>query len=253
MSKRFYKQVGNQLYGPGGYRTGKYAKLVGKYAGGKYKTSSTYSKAYKKAKTAGFKKATVLYNNANTFMPREFVTTLRFWTGPQRLTTAGGKEDVVMRANSPRDPFYDAGGEEAAGFDELMAIYGIFKVVSSSIRLRVINLDTDDPLHICVYPSNSNTDDTATSAFAEPLSRVGVCTAEQGYSTVNNYCTTKEVLGKSWSSDKDATGSSGSDPTLQWYWHTVFVNQSTNALACEYDMSIEYRVVFSGLNKLSQI
>lgn len=249
MSKRLYRQVGNTLYGTSGWRTGKRAKYFGRR---KASSSKHYTKAYRKAKTAGFRGNTCLYNNANTFMPREYVTTLRFWSGPQRLSSAGGVEDVVMRANSPRDPYYDAGGEEAAGWDELMAIYATFKVVSSSIRIRVINLDTDDPLHLCIFPNNSNSDNTSTAAFAEPLSKVSVCTAEQGYTTISNWCTTKEVLGKSWAADKDATGSSGADPTLAWFWHCVFRNQSANALNCEYDMSIEYRVVFTGLNALSQ-
>lgn len=247
--KRVYATV--NPYGTAGWRTGAYDKRR-RISGAIRKTSSAYRKAYQKAKTAGFRRHTVLSNNANTFMPREYLTTVRFWTGAERLSTAGGAEDVVMRANSPRDPYYDAGGEEAAGWDELMAIYGVYKVVSSSIRLRVVNLDTDDPVHICIYPSNSNSDNTTDAAFAEPLSRVGVCTAEQGYSTISNFCSTREVLGNAWSMDKDATGTSGSDPAAPWYWHVVFKNSSGNALNLEYDMSIEYRTVFTHLNVLSQ-
>lgn len=240
----------NGLYGGSGWRTGKFQKLVGGF--GKKTSTRHYTKAYQKARTAGFWKNTSLSYKGNTFMPREFTTTLRFWGGAERLTSAGGVEDVVMRANSPRDPYFDAGGEEAAGLDELLAIYTTFKVVSCSIRLRVINLDTDDPVHICIFPNISNSDDTSTSSFAQPLSKVSVVTAEQGHAELSNYCTTREMY-KFFYPDKDLCGNSGADPTYQWYWHCVFKNYSGNALNLEYDISMEYRVRFAHLEKVSQL
>lgn len=225
-------------------RIRKYGSYARAYAGGrKFRTYARSSYVANSSRTSGFRKGGYhIINRGLTYFPTMYTTTLRF-TGIFRESAVSGAQDILFRGNAPYDPFYDAGGEEAAGWDELSAIYNYYRVNSSAIRLTVVNLDTDDPVHLAIYPDSSINDNTLVGAFSQPGVKTGIATAEQGHGFVSNFATTYRTLGPH-SNDADSWASVGAVPTRGWYWHAVMKNYSGNALNLEYRVEILYNCDF---------
>lgn len=176
-------------------------------------------------------------------MPDIFTTNMRF-SAFDVDTTAGGVVDLVFRGNSPYDPYFAAGGEEGGGFDELAAIYGKYKVIASSIRVTTVNLDSDDPVFVTIFPRNASTSATTASAWSQPFAKsTHPATLSGGHSICTNYCTSRTIFGPDYS-DKDNAALISTTPTQEWYWHVVFKNISANALNLQYKVEMVYRVMF---------
>lgn len=191
-----------------------------------------------------------LHYTSGTFFPSQYTTTLRF-AAIDKLTTAGGVEDLVIRGNSPYDPYYDAGGEVAAGWDELAAIYTYYRVSASGIKVTLVNHDADDPVHISIFANPGTADITATGSFAQKGAKTGIVTAEKGSAVVGNFATTKALFGLGSSSD-EAWTNTAAVPTKGWHWHCLFKNYSTNALNLEYRLDVFYNVTFFELKTQAQ-
>lgn len=208
-----------------------------------------YGQSIARSSYAGTRYDKLVYRRG-TYLPTQYTTTLRF-AAVNKLTTAGGAEDLVMRGNSPYDPYYDAGGTTAAGWNELAALYGYYRVSASSIKLTLVNHDTDDPVHVSLYGFADPTDATTVTAFAQKGAKTGIVTAEKGSTVITNFTTTKALFGLGSQSD-EAWTNTAAVPSKQWFWHCVFKNYSTNALDLEYRVEISYNITFFELKTASQ-
>lgn len=216
-----------------------------------YKTRPAYKRGTNpRARQYGFK-ASHLSLRTRSFMPNQLTTTLRF-AGSFAETAAAGHIDMVLRGNSPYDPYSAAGGEEAAGWDELAAIYKNYRVLSSGVRLTTCNLDADDPVHVSIFADTVSTaEDGSAAAYSQPGSQTGTATLNGGTSVVTNWCSTKLMLGPLYS-DSDTCASTAANPAKEWFWHCIWDNVSGNALNLNYRLEMTYRVQFFDLVFASQ-
>lgn len=186
---------------------------------------------------------TTLSLRFGSYMPDQLITNIRF-AAMYADTSAGGALDLVIRGNSPYDPYVSVGGEEGAGWDELAAIYTKYKVLASSIKLTIVNLDSDDPVFTGIFPSVNSSSATTVDAQSQAYGKTAPpATLNGGHTTVSNYMATRCLLSGAYN-DSDVTALVSADPTTQWYWHCLFKNISGNALNLNYKVELNYRVMF---------
>jgi len=181
------------------------------------------------------------------------VNQMRF-CGNYDETAAAGHIDWAIRGNDLTDPYVAVGGEEVAGFDELVALYDQFCVLRSAVRITVANYDTSRPVRVSIVPLMVTTD--ISNASAPSQNRAKSALVQHPYPrTIVNVMTTREMLGlaPSQAIDKDYWGVGGcSQPALMWYWHFVFDGAVGTALATHYNLEVVYDVMWTGRKILSQ-
>lgn len=228
-----------------GYPPGKKQRLQF----GRSKTRRQIQASSRKASDWGakysYREKPVYLKNITGFMPNRLGVPLRF-ASEFNITTAGGAEDTVFRGNSPYDPFVAAGGAEAAGWDELQAMYNYYRVTACGIKITIVNLDTDDPIRVSLWAS----DDVATFNGYEQSAQRGcktiTVTPEHGSGTLTHWARSKDILGP-YVADADTWSVTSAAPGVGWYWHFGIRNISTNALNCNYHVEIVYSTEFFNL------
>lgn len=187
-------------------------------------------------------------------LPMRF-TTNQVFNATGALTTAGGFYDWVFRGNSVYDPDATIGGTTASGFDAMSRIYTWYKIYSSTIQVTVVNNDSDDPIHISLIPnaiSASYVVGDVNDIPAQPYCRDMIVTNQVGEGKLIHYAKTRALFSVRNIDDVAFDGTTTGNPTNQWYWHMVVSNRSTNALACEINIKISYKVTWYGLKALTQ-
>jgi len=177
-----------------------------------------------------------------------------FYSAAYNETTAGGKTDVPLRGNDITDPFYDAGGEEVAGLDELAAIYSNFRVTRCDIKMTITNTDANDMVTFTIYPNLSSTDDPMnSSAPAQPYAKSRVVNSVLP-GTIQHSMDTRQLIGlkRNQALDIDYCGLAGSAPSKQWFWHCVFEGTAATPLQVHYVLLMKYYVEWYGLKKQEQ-
>jgi len=195
-------------------------------------------------------KEPIVVHHCAGFQPQRQITTMRFGAEFD-ISTAGGVQDTVFRANSPYDPFAAAGGDQASGWDEMEAIYNYYRVHASGIKVTVVNLDTDDPIRVSVWASDTSTEFNGSEASAQAGCKTITVTPEHGSATVSHYARSKDILGPQ-VADSTTFALTSSNPSIGWFWHFECRNLSANALNLEYHCEISYRVEFFQLKTSRQ-
>lgn len=212
------------------------------------------------------KRGTNNYRNRNDYVivrgpnivPDSISTKLVYsWTAG--ITGSSGAKGVQQfRGNSCYDPDFTGTGTQPVGFDELMALYARFRVTGSKITVRAtkaLQTETDD---LVVLPTALSTlvgtdlDTLAEQPFAKrKVGKFGIITP-----VISSYMSTGAMYGLSKQAvraEKDFTGTSGSDPSLPWYWTVAYQSidrSSTQAIYAA--VTIEYYVTFFERLILSQ-
>lgn len=164
------------------------------------------------------------------------------------ITTAGGFVTYNYRGNDIYDPDVVLGGDSGSGRAQWATLYKKYKVLSSTIIVECINLDTDDPLHVVVLPSKSG----LVPGVAQKSALVGLpaaknvtVTNQTGRGIVQHHCRTTEICNIETMSDDGYIAAMGDSPTHVWYWVVTLFNRSGNALNCEYRVKIVFNTVLS--------
>lgn len=158
-------------------------------------------------------------------------------------TTAGGVSNQVYRGNGPYDPEESVGGGQPRYFDQMMALYANYVVFSSSITVRVINMDAV-PLRVGVIPSYINTDFTSINAVSEmpggTIRLVGPSTGKE-HTVIKRYAKTNQILTyKNVIDEVSLSGNSAGNPDKQWFWHVVLENIDAGDLNAQVEIEIKY-------------
>lgn len=177
--------------------------------------------------------------------PENFVTTLRY--SYRYNVTAAQFYDWKHRGNSIFDPDAAVGGESIMGITALAAMYTRYHVLGSGIKVTVVNNDTDDPVTVTVYPTETTASYTAAngnSVMSIPNSKTITVANQQGQGQIYHYASTRKVFGLKAVNDVGFQAAFGSDPTHIWYWHIVINNHhALTDLACVVLVQIDYRTV----------
>lgn len=129
-----------------------------------------------------------------------------------------------FRANGLYDPYVGAGGHQPRGFDQLMALYDHFTVISATIHVDFANMDTSNPYVCFVSLKDSTAASTSLNDYLEDDRTkyviLGPKVAGSDIKSIQLHCNPNKFLGRSKPlADPDLKGSSGADPTEQAFFH----------------------------------
>lgn len=155
----------------------------------------------------------------------------------------------VFSANGLYDPNVTGVGHQPAGFDEIMAIWGEFIVLGSTIKVTGRNTDPDVCQYLGIYVQRNPTTDTDWRKYVEN---------GNGYykvlQTLNNNdtqvltysCDLNKEAGHAILDDEGFAGISVQNPSEQRYYHIVCCafNLASDPAAVELAVEITFDVVF---------
>jgi len=166
----------------------------------------------------------------------------------------------VFRANSLYDPNYTGGGHQPNGFDQLIAAYNHFTVISSKIRVKLKQLGTGggtiEPGTFTLSFSDTGTLVASQSSLAGLLEkRTTLCSGDYGAqgqiqsaSAFYGQLSIPALLGKSRSQVIEMSqlrGTAAASPTEGYFFELGFFSESNNPGAITWVAEIEYDTVFS--------
>lgn len=162
---------------------------------------------------------------------------------------AGLAAVYVFSANGLYDPNITGIGHQPVGFDEIMAIYGEFIVLGSTIKVTARNTDADVCQYVGIYLQRNPTTDTDWRKYVENGNGYYkvVQTLNNNDTVVLNYsCDLNKEAGHAIVDDEGFAGISIQNPSEQRYFHVVVApfNLASDPSAVECAVEITFDVVF---------
>jgi hypothetical protein len=181
-------------------------------------------------------------------MPTQFRTTMKY-SSPVTYTSGTGTCGVhVFSANGLYDPDITSTGHQPRGFDQLMAMYDHYVVISSAIRVvgQVISSVTGDSYNgiagICVRDANSV--ETVPNEYLEQgWNKWLYVSSTDGFDIRHSVDVSKFLGRQSILSDPYLKGTKTANPTedvLFHLWIAHPASASTDALTCYATAEIAY-------------
>lgn len=167
------------------------------------------------------------------------------------IAAAAIRTNYVYRGNSLYDPDYNTGGHQPRYFDQKMAVYTKYKVLSVKMWASFINLSGDTPITIIVVPITdplvvgldiTNMAELPRAKVVGPLA-IAARKPERckGQWTTRGVCglSSSQLASESWSGDDS------SSPSSIWYINFLaYSNNFTNYVDVSMNITIEYTSLF---------
>ena len=147
------------------------------------------------------------------------------------------------------DPDTAIGGNSAYGLNELHALYSYYKVISSTIMVDVVNLDTSNPAHVAIIPTPYSSAFAAAQqdgVIVHPRSKRMMVDRYDGTKRVQHQMQTNEAMNVRDIDDIGFQAACTADPTHQWYWHVVSWNNGAAAANMEMKLTMFFDAIFFG-------
>lgn len=184
-----------------------------------------------------------------TGLPDQFRVQLRY-SDIIDMSSANDVKNQIFRGNSLYDPDYTNIGHQPRYFDNYIAMYQKYRVLSSRIHISYINNAPSCSMVGVIVP---NTDPLVFTSLAQAteLPRAKYTpfipvSARYGYNLAAR-TTTRTVCGISRSEqwDEDYSGTASSNPTNMWYWNVLccMANASYTVVA-QIKVDIVYDAIF---------
>lgn len=160
-------------------------------------------------------------------------------------------EDYVVRGNSPFDPDFAVGGQQAMGFDQWSNFYRRYRVKASKVKV----LATADGAITCgfgIVPLNTSsaiTDQSQIQEFQYCKQKTLGNDAATATGIMESYMSTAKIRGGPHdivSYEQDLSSLVSGNPAQEWYWH-VFgygLGGSSNNFDVVLEIIITYYVEF---------
>lgn len=207
------------------------------------------------------------YNVANTYNQRiPYAPNLCPDGITVRLTyatsyTIGGSNiqfDKIMSGNGLYDPDISGTGHQPLGFDQWMAFYDRYRVLSSTCTVTTINGQTTAGRNIqtTLIPSNNQTaianDDEAEELPEAEEANAGIVNgpSEDTVRATKQTATMVGVPNIKYSTEYSGTVST--NPNQQWYWRVFHASVDGTAISAFVNIKIIYTVEFYQRKQLEQ-
>lgn len=198
-------------------------------------------------------------NKSKTFGPLTSIRVPGSSVLPQRMTTqfrylarltlsydgsAGSSSAINLKANSLTDPLGGSGSVQPPMFDEMMAFYQRYQVLSCAVKLTFTNLN-ELPIVVYIAPLTDLTDtfNLATTGImpGSVIRTMGSINGSNSVLVVKNYSKTKNIVGVT--NTDDLQGTNGSDPVRLWYWH-ISTGPALSGYGSDYTISVLIETVY---------
>ncbi len=177
---------------------------------------------------------------------------------------AGTCSSYFFSCNGLFDPNVSGAGHQPMGFDQMMLMYEQYTVVSSKIMIQFINASAASVLAAgAIYLSPDTTNITTPSQLVEngyitpikvmmPIFLVGSSVRSDLTCDIGSYFgrdrKKRELL-----EDPNLFGTAAANPTEQAYFGVVVFDPTlANAVSVDFNVDIEYEVIFWEPRKLTQ-
>jgi len=170
-----------------------------------------------------------------------------------------GAGELFFSGNSIFDPGIGiSAGQNPVGYVQWENFYSKYRVLSSSVSMRVMAADASDTAaYVTIFPCNNNTGvANAIDAQGQPYVKKGYYNIQSGMSKANlgNHMKTSKIFGqKSILNDDDYAAPFGSVPANEWYWiFNVFDPSGAGSNGYLYDICVTYHVLLFDRRPLVQ-
>lgn len=203
-----------------------------------------YNKKYRR-------KARIPRSIAVSPAPNTMLAKLRFNESGTLSLAVSDHYDYMYSANGLWDPRVAVGGAQPRGFDEWMALYDHYTVLSSKASCFFVNRNTtSQPVEVTLICSDDNVALTSavdihehsrgvTKIMGHPEGNAGTC-------KVINKASIKNVLGRAKMTDnQDLRGSATANPTEGVFWHVCASTNTASTFDVDFNIEIEYIALFT--------
>lgn len=163
--------------------------------------------------------------------------------------------NFLYRGNGPYDPEYTATGSQPAYYDQLAAIYSMYRCMGCKITIKILNGGTNLD-YLALYPSTSTTLVTnLVDARSLPYCASTILTGKdgKGYTKLKMYMSTKKIFGVDSIMAEDNFASAVSTvPADQWYWVFLAQDVSNSTKTIYYTTKLTYYMQFERRIQLNQ-
>lgn len=180
-------------------------------------------------------------------MPRLFRTKLIYSDfGEDSAAATSVADTVVYRANSVFDPEFAVGGRQPTGYDQLAAMFNVVTVIASKITFRVTQGFQNLPL---IYGITSSAVSASINSGTENMEQPYTITSSQAHepkALTHSFSTIKDFGVRNALNDDALQHLVAGNPAREWFFRCfVFTPQSASAVGYNYQVLIEYDVIFS--------
>lgn len=155
---------------------------------------------------------------ANSPFPKTRVAKLTYYDEVELDSTGAVPDQHSFRANGLFDPDYSATGHQPMGFDQYMALYNHFEVISSKCTAKFI--PSGARAYVGVYLDDDSSSLPAfTTLIEQRANKTGLLIGSSVKPfTIKTYYSQRKAFGKRVAGAVDQRGSINSDPTeLQYF------------------------------------
>lgn len=220
------------------------------------KKSYIKKKSYKKKNRESYS----LINRGPNIMPDTYSTKMVYCFRGTLNSTSGAIAKRIFRGNSLYDPDLTGTGTQPMGFDQLMTLYEHYRVMGSEIVVRCTNGAVGEMSDIVVVPTNTTTlPGTGNEVNGErpyAVRRYGAVNQDGTRNAIVNYMSTSKIAGvpkEKVRTEDDYSGSSVTDPALQWYWQILYQPaDQVSSTSIYYTVKITFYATYYDRRELNQ-
>ncbi len=192
-------------------------------------------------------------NDGTVGCPDSVRLILRYGMMTTASTTLGNLYSYQFRGNSVFDPDYTGGGAQPNYYDNWSQMYNSYVVLSSKIKIEVLNLTATNPVLVGVYPAYNTAlaasiSDLVGMRYAQAKSIMGTGNAVKA--TLTSSMSTAQIFGipeLAVTADDLYSSVVTTNPASaqQWYWTILAQDESgTTTLNLQLRVVLEYDVKF---------
>jgi len=212
------------------------------------KTSSSKSKAIVKSKFRVNRGPTILpfYDSLGAGPPNMVKVKLRYVENIGMNAGAAGTATQVMRANDMFDPNYSGTGHQPLYFDQIMALYTHFVVLSSKIKVTINPSTASTFIQASIIldddASGSASNVTLAESKGAKIKMFPYAPTETNRILYHNYSTYK-VFGQNPIDNSVLRGSASAGPSEQQYYVVTIFDINGSAISNMVNIEVEYEAV----------
>lgn len=225
------------------------------------KKSKSKKRKNKRSKSKNFKYS--MTKSLRSPVANSAMLKLRYVTDITLNPAAGIAANHVFRANGLYDPDMTGVGHQPLGFDQWVAFYNKWAVLSSKITVTFSSAVTNDQTIadyslVGIAARDTDTAITNTSQLREQgdcvWKNLSPCEGSRSIVKVTKAMSMKRYYHAKIVGDELYTGTSAADPTEQLYYHvwSSCIDSATDASLIYANVTIEYIAVFTDPQDLSQ-
>ncbi len=177
-------------------------------------------------------------------VPDRLRTKMVYTTSLQLSQAAGILQTHVYRGNSTYDPDHTGVGGQPMGRDQLVTLYGQYKVYASKIIVNFANATTGQQFVNCaVTPAKGSGPLVSMEEMQEGnYGRSGYITEQQDKKTISNFMSTKKIYGVRQINDFEYASGSANNPVSEWFWHVGCNGQNGDNMTVNMRVKLIYYV-----------